>query len=98
MHSLRNHTCALYSFCILLQRSWRFKAIDPKDRIFAVLGLSTTDTSADKGLLFLKPDYALSVSELYLRVARRIIKKEQSLGILSAVQHRTDIEEEGIPT
>jgi len=99
MHSLRNHTRALYSFRILLQRSRRFETTDPRDRIFAVLGLPTTDASTDKGLLFLEPDYALSVSELYLRVARRIIEKEQSLGILSAVQHRADIEEEeGIPT
>jgi hypothetical protein len=92
MHSLRNRKQAVYSFRVLLQRSRRFEATDPKDRIFAVLGLPTTDTAPDKGLLFLEPDYTLSVSQLYLNVARRMIEQERNLGLLSAVQHGPSIE------
>jgi hypothetical protein len=97
MHSLRNPKHAAYSFRVLLQRSRRFEATEPKDRIFAVLGLPTIDTAPDKGLLFLEPDYTLSVFQLYLKVARRMIEQERSLGLLSAVQHGSSIEE-GFPT
>jgi hypothetical protein len=97
MHSLRNPTHAAYSFRVLLQRSRRFEATDPKDRIFAVLGLPTVDSAPDKELLFLEPDYTLSVFQLYLKVARRVIEQERNLGLLSAVQHGPSIEE-GLPT
>jgi hypothetical protein len=97
MHSLRNPTHAAYSFRMLLQRSRGFEVTDPKDRIFAVLGLPTADSAPDKGLLFLEPDYALSVFQLYLKVARRVIEQERNLGLLSAVQHGPSIEE-GLPT
>jgi hypothetical protein len=95
MHSLRNPSQSSYSFRTLLQRARRFETTDPKDRIFAVLGLPTTDTRADDGLLFLEPDYMLSVSQLYLTSARRIVELDQSLALLSAVQHRGhDLENE----
>jgi hypothetical protein len=97
MHSLRNPTHAAYSFRILLQRSRRFEATEPKDRIFAVLGLPTTDTAPDKGVLFLEPDYTLSVFQLYFKVAKRVIEQERNLGLLSAVQHGPSIDE-GLPT
>lgn len=97
MHSLRNPTHAAYSFRVLLQRSRRFEATEPKDRIFAVLGLPTVESAPDKGLLFLEPDYTLSVFQLYLKVARRVIERERNLGLLSAVQHGPSIGE-GLPT
>jgi hypothetical protein len=97
MHSLRNPKHAVYSFRVLLQRSRRFEATEPKDRIFAVLGLPTADTAPDKGLLFLEPDYSLSVSQLYLNIARRMLERERDLGLLSAVQHGPSIEK-GLPT
>lgn len=97
MHSLRNPTQDAYSFRVLLQRSRRFEATEAKDRIFAVLGLPTLETSPEQGLLFLEPDYTLSVFQLYVKVARRMIEQERNLGLLSAVQHRPSIEKR-LPT
>ena len=88
MHSLRNSNPPLHSFRTLLQRARRFETTDPRDRIFAVLGLSTTDRPTGDGTLFLEPDYTLTVPQLYLAVAQRIIESDQNLGLLSAVQLR----------
>ena len=60
----------------ILSNCSRMQCSDPRDRIYALQGLATD--GADFGL----PDYTLSVSELYVKVAAIKIEKDQDLGIL----------------
>ncbi|KIW71088.1 hypothetical protein PV04_03296 [Phialophora macrospora] len=53
------------------------RASDPRDRIYALLGI------ADKPpLVDLEPDYSLDVAELYVKTAQACIASTNSLGIL----------------
>jgi len=60
-------------------RSW--KATDPRDKVYALLGISSDGPEAKQ----LGPDYGLSVEALYQRVAVYMIDRYQSLDILSLV-------------
>lgn len=57
-----------------------FHATDPRDKIFAFLGLADPD-ELDSLQVF--PDYSLEVKDLYKRVAIKILKKERFLEILA---------------
>lgn len=65
---------------ILLRLTRNLKATDPRDKIFAILGL--TETSQ---LNNVKPDYKRSVAQVYTQYANVIITQEQSLSIFSSV-------------
>jgi Heterokaryon incompatibility protein (HET) len=73
------------SFHQLLGLTRQFEATDPRDRIFALLGLRISDTG--RGDMFIQPDYKLSAEDLYKKVARQILLRSGSLEILSSVQH-----------
>lgn len=66
----------------LLFATAAFRATDPRDKIFAVLGLVT---DASRGLI--KPDYTKSVEEVYESAARMILlhhpEKLQSVNLLA---------------
>ena len=55
-------------------RFWR--ATDARDKIYGLLAL--TSDGAD-----IKPDYHISVPELFIKIARMLIAQEQSIDILS---------------
>ncbi|KAL9107037.1 MAG: hypothetical protein Q9227_007983 [Pyrenula ochraceoflavens] len=75
----------LYSACMQ-------EASDPRDKVYAVLNLASTDysTSHDEQSI-VRPDYSLSVQQVYTEAARAIIRRDRSLDILPIV---TDIDEE----
>jgi len=54
------------------------RTTDPRDKVFALLGLATDDSSGT-----LLPDYAKSWEEVYIETARHIIKRNRTLTILS---------------
>ncbi|KAF2113532.1 heterokaryon incompatibility protein-domain-containing protein [Lophiotrema nucula] len=60
---------------------------DPRDRIFGLLGLPTTDTGPEREDLFLSPDYALSVSAVYTFAAEKWLVEQKKFELLSQVQH-----------
>jgi hypothetical protein len=66
------------SFLNLLERFRDFNCTDPRDKIYALLGLA----SIDKNMPLPKPDYSKSVSEVYCATARAIIQYTRDLTIL----------------
>ncbi|KAH7409330.1 heterokaryon incompatibility protein-domain-containing protein [Cadophora sp. MPI-SDFR-AT-0126] len=59
------------------------KATDPRDKIFALLGMALEAEGSEDPRL--KPDYSKSLEETYRDVSRFLIEHERSLQILSAV-------------
>ncbi|KAJ5063185.1 heterokaryon incompatibility protein-domain-containing protein [Bipolaris maydis] len=57
-----------------------YEATDPRDRIFAILGFSS-----DSASLGIRPDYDITCSDLYTKVARAILENSETLEILYAV-------------
>jgi hypothetical protein len=75
-----------------VQLTWDFEATDPRDKIYALLGLcSESDTSA------IKPDYSISVAELYTAVARHFITKTKDLTPLQYSDGNQDLKH-GLPS
>lgn len=52
----------------LLRRLQRFNATDPRDRVFALLGIAT-----DAGVLGVRPDYSKSCEQVYTELARALL-------------------------
>ena len=59
--------------------SYHFSCTDPRDKVFAMLGLAQT--------LGLKPDYNSSVEDVYLRTTQFLVLAHGNLDILCCVSH-----------
>ena len=79
------------SFLRTLTLTRQFEVSDPRDRIYGLLGLMTTDADPDNGVLFLEPDYGMTAAELYAKTACKVLPVDKSLKLLSAVQHGPSI-------
>jgi len=75
-----------FSFFDTLQFTRDFKASEPKDKIFGMLGLTTSDSNPD-GMLFMEPDYSLDTVEVYTYVATKILVDQEEVDLLACVQH-----------
>ena len=75
------------SFLRLLSLTRQFGVTDPRDRLYALLGIRTADCNPEDGQIFMEPDYSLPTSQVYQKFTREVLRKEHSLRILSAVQH-----------
>jgi hypothetical protein len=64
-------------------------AADPRDKIFALLGLGEETHSRDEMPSLLRPDYSKSISQVYSDFTRWWIDRYKSLAILSAVHATT---------
>jgi hypothetical protein len=89
--SRREDTCR-FSILRLLGLTRQFGATDPRDRIFALLGIPSTDSGPNNEPPLLQPDYRMTVHDLYRKFARLILNRDKSLRILSAVQHGSQID------
>lgn len=92
MHALRSNIwespSRRCSFLELLTIARPFLATDAKDKVFALLGIPSTDAEPEAtGQLFLQPNYEKTLDEIYLACAQKIIHTSESLNILSYVQH-----------
>jgi hypothetical protein len=77
---LRNsiiHQNAEFTLFDLLSRSHSFRASDPRDKVYSVLGLA-----CDAHVVNIKIDYKCTPESLYLTVATRILETDPSLDIL----------------
>ncbi|KAI5464360.1 heterokaryon incompatibility protein-domain-containing protein [Mariannaea sp. PMI_226] len=81
------------SFLHLLAITRQFGATDPRDRIYGILGLATTDADPDSGDLYIKPDYSIPTDEVYRQLAYKVLETDKSLRLLSCVQHGPEISE-----
>lgn len=57
-----------------------YQATDPRDRVYALLGLVETEDSEA-----IQPDYTISTADLYMKVAWYFINKYETLDILAQV-------------
>ncbi|KAF2727801.1 HET-domain-containing protein [Polyplosphaeria fusca] len=62
----------------LLWNTWDREATDPRDKVFAVLGLVGNEAHG------IRPDYNQTMVQVYCRTTKHIIREEQSLDILLA--------------
>ncbi|KAH7391831.1 hypothetical protein BKA66DRAFT_458562 [Pyrenochaeta sp. MPI-SDFR-AT-0127] len=67
----------------LLLLTTLFRATDPKDNIFSLLGLTKETRSTNEWPKVLNPDYSRSVQDLYREVTKYCIRTEGNLSILS---------------
>jgi hypothetical protein len=75
LQQLHGHESALSAplQTLLIEASWAFEATDPRDKIYALLGLSNDFQFQD-----LKPAYAESVESLFTEVATLLLASEKS--------------------
>jgi hypothetical protein len=81
-----------FSFSSLLALTRQYEATDPRDRIFGLLGIPTTDSDPDHGEFFMEPDYSLSAHEVYRNLAFKVLRLANTPSLLSSVQHGDDID------
>ncbi|KAF4314297.1 Heterokaryon incompatibility [Botryosphaeria dothidea] len=81
------------SFLHLLTLTRQFRVSDPRDRIYALLGLPTIDSDPDNGILYVDPDYTKTTQDVYEILARKMVISSQGLRTLSAVQHGLEVQE-----
>ena len=70
----------------MLSRFRKLLASDPRDKIYALLGLA-------KNTLGIKPDYGKSVSEVYTDFSRSYINHSRNLDLLTQCQWRIGLQE-----
>jgi hypothetical protein len=75
------------SFSHLVALTRHFRATDPRDRIFGLLGLPATDSDPENGEFFIDPDYSLPAQTVYRKYAHKVLQSDRSLTLLSGVQH-----------
>jgi hypothetical protein len=92
-HLSRKEDTSQFSILRLLGLTRQFGATDPRDRIFALLGIPSADSGPGNNSQLLQPNYHMSVHDLYRKFARLILDRYKSLRILSAVQHGSHIQE-----
>ncbi|KAF4543274.1 Heterokaryon incompatibility protein [Lasiodiplodia theobromae] len=81
------------SFLHLLMVTRRFKCTRSVDRIYALLGIKTSDTDPDEGNFYMVPDYAKDKEDVYEEFAVRIMNTSRDMTLLSAVQHGPHLSE-----
>ncbi|UZP40119.1 hypothetical protein NXS19_007935 [Fusarium pseudograminearum] len=76
-----------WDFTTLLNKAMRFKASDPRDRVYSLLAL--TDEASDTGTLPppLQADYHKPTDEVFRDATRHIITSTGSLTILSLIRY-----------
>ncbi|KAI9708915.1 MAG: hypothetical protein M1820_003609 [Bogoriella megaspora] len=74
-----------YGLNRLLSTFSTFQMTDPRDRVYAVLGLSADFCSGKSPLSVLQPDYSLSLQQVFTYTARAIIEHERNLDCLMSV-------------
>jgi hypothetical protein len=82
----------------LVSRARIFEATDPRDKVFAMLGLANDIGDGDSRLRGLTPDYTLTKDETYCNFAKDYIATTTSLDILSTVDTFSEARPEERPS
>lgn len=75
------------NFFRLMGLTRQFETSEPRDRIYGLLGLPTTDSNPDRGILFMEPDYSRDVEAIYWDLALKNFPEDRQLRLFSSVQH-----------
>jgi hypothetical protein len=83
----------------LLLRHRSFSATDPRDKVYALLGLSTSTSRRGKHVQ-IQPDYdpKISVEEVFITTAQRIITTSRNLDIFSVPRATASSRLKGLPS
>ena len=73
---------------LLLSASRSFQAIDPRDKIMALVGLSDHRSLGSSASTLL--DYSKADEDLYIEVTAHLMRRERSLNLLSSVEDISD--------
>jgi hypothetical protein len=89
-------------FSRLLSLTRMHGVTDRRDRIFSLLGLDRTLCHVSRGTEseppLAKPDYAQMTGSLYTLIAKKLLRREKSLYLLSFVQHQGNVEDSNLPS
>jgi hypothetical protein len=81
------HAAALLD--LLIRCRFR-QASDPRDKVYALLGIQDVSQSSQAGALGVEPDYGRSTSEVYRRTAQQLLLQSDNLNILGACTATTN--------
>ncbi|KAI0878849.1 HET-domain-containing protein [Hypoxylon argillaceum] len=84
--SLQSTTGEALKLGQLLYYSRLFEASDPRDKVFAILGLWKFTRGDQAGQFDIWPDYSKDVSEVYIEATTSAIRESGNLDILSLVE------------
>jgi hypothetical protein len=82
----------------LLLLTNRFLATNPRDQIFALLGLCKDTRHPEKWPEELDPDYDKPLSELFTDVTRFCIRQTKTLGIFAIVTDTSTVQDKSFPS
>jgi heterokaryon incompatibility protein (HET) len=74
----------------LLNKAIRFKASDPRDRVYSLLGLTGEMDDIFSIPIPLQPDYGKPVRDVFIDVTRHIIMSARNLRILTLIRYIPD--------
>lgn len=74
----------------LLQSTRPFEATNPRDKVFALLGLSGETASPELWPSALVPNYGRTVQDVYTKVTLHCIQQTKNLAILSQIEGSTE--------
>ena len=75
----------------LLTLTRQFQSTDPRDRVYAILGLPHQDRSVSNSI---EPDYTKCTDEVYFEAAQKILMGPNPMKLLGAVQHGPSLDQE----
>lgn len=76
----------------------RFKATDPRDKIYGMLGLMKVSEMPEESRALLQPNYRKAVEDVYRDATVAFILAENSLALLSFAGHRRDHQSARLPS
>lgn len=89
----------------LLQRTRNFKATNPRDKIYAIMGVSNENSMTSEATFrainpagSLKVEYDKTTEEIYCDVTRCLILRNRGLEVLSMVHHTDLLHRDGFPS
>lgn len=96
MFGLKERPRQSLPFSCLLSLTRFHGVTDRRDRIFSLLGLDHSlcrmSPGADLEPPLVTPNYAQNIGDPYTSIATKLLCREQSLYLLSFVQHQSDVE------
>lgn len=86
-------------FAMLLQKHRFSKSTDPRDKVYAFLGLAGTSMAPFRTIpLAITPDYNLSVQQVYVATTKALLTTYRNLSVLSHVEDPTIRHTAGLPS